>query len=126
MVIPFMPSVCSVYRSWVTPVLRHADVPCRVVPRYWGGRRRANSPVELQFTHWVDLARVSDMVASVVPSGLTTMAYELNTVDASFLVVPSLHPRHVFLVLAVEDRYIDTLDVHMRVYVQARPRVDFP
>lgn len=122
MPIPNMPSTCNVYRSWANPVLRHADVPCRVVPRWWGGRRREDSPAALQFTHFIDLPRVADMVAALAAVSLTTTSFVVNTPDASYLEVPSHAPRQFFLVLAVEDRYVDTPDVHMRVYVQQRFR----
>lgn len=117
MPIPDMPSVAKLYGPWQAPVLKDANVPCRLVPTFWGGRARDQGSDSLAWTHWVDFPREKNVKGNFQLGVDTSAGWNLAYAGADFFVICAASDIKVFLVLWVEDRYLDTEFQFKRAYV---------
>lgn len=118
--IPEMPSVCKVYFPFTAPVLVYSDVPCRLVPTFWGGRARATLTDAPAFSHYVDIPANTGVInCGLRRASASDLYWTMVDSESSLLVVcHNLMGPEVFICIWAEERYVDTEYHHRRIYLQ--------
>lgn len=116
MPIPIMPSVAKHFRTWSAPALLDPAVPCRLVPAFWGGRGRTSNLDDPAWTHWLDVPKEKDIRGSIQLGADSTSNWNMVDAGADFFVVCSAGDVRLFIVVWVEDRFLDTAAHYKRAY----------
>jgi len=115
MTAPFdLPDIAAIYRPLgsVDPIAD--DIPCRLVPNLYCGRGGASGGGYLIWTHWVDFETdvdVRDGCGRVAAGNLITYA------DGDEVRISFNGRVYSFVVVWVEDRYINTDRTWRRAYL---------